>query len=79
MAGVEEGTIEVGEAPPSTLAEEATLSARRAELVDAKGDFDLIFAGLYSECILPPCLGELEGQDPIVEEGGDSAVPNPEG
>ncbi|KAF3549619.1 hypothetical protein DY000_02006631 [Brassica cretica] len=79
LAGVEEGTSEVGEAPPSTRAEEATLSARRAELVNAEGDFDLILAGLKSERILPPCLDELEGQDPIAEEGGEGAVPNPEG
>ena len=67
MAGVKGGTNEVGEVPQSPRAEEAALSVRRAEPVDAKGDFDLILAGLKSECILPSCSGEAVGQDPITE------------
>ncbi|KAF3517799.1 hypothetical protein DY000_02060063 [Brassica cretica] len=79
LAGVEGRMHEDGEAPPSPRAEEATLSARRAESVDAEGDFDLIFAGLKSECVPRPSSGEFEGQEPIAEEGGDDVVPNSEG
>ena len=79
LAGVEGRMHEDGEAPPSPRAEEATLSARRAESVDAEGDFDLIFAGLKSECVPPPSSGDFEGQEPIAEEGGDDVVPNSEG
>ncbi|KAF3495060.1 hypothetical protein DY000_02052881 [Brassica cretica] len=57
----------------------ATLPVRRAELVDAKGNFDQILAGLKSECILPSCLGEPEGQDPVAKDGGESAPMIPEG
>ena len=78
LAGVEGGMSEVqlfqGEAPPSPRAEEGKLPARRVKLVDEEGDFDLILAGLKSECILTPCSGDPEGQDSIAEEGGDSAV-----
>ena len=72
LAGVEGGTYEVGEAPLSPRAEEPTLPIRRVELVDAEGDFDLILAGMKSECILPSCSNEPE-------DGGGSAAPIPEG
>ena len=79
LAGVKGGTNEVGEAPLSPRAEEVTLPDHRAELADAEGDFDLILAGLRSECILLTCLGEPEGQDLVAEDGGGSAALNPEG
>ncbi|KAF2605864.1 hypothetical protein F2Q68_00044030 [Brassica cretica] len=53
-------TREVGEAPPSPRAEESTLSACRAELVDAERDFDLILAGSKSECNLRKLAGFLK-------------------
>ncbi|KAF3506675.1 hypothetical protein F2Q69_00006392 [Brassica cretica] len=67
LAGVEGGTNAVGEAPLFPRPEGATLPIRRVELVDAEGDFDQILAGLKSECILPSCSGEPEGQDPVSE------------
>ncbi|KAF3540799.1 hypothetical protein F2Q69_00022560 [Brassica cretica] len=79
LAGVKGGTNEVGEVPQSPRAEEAALSVRRAEPVDAKGYFDLILAGLKSECILLSCSGEAVGQDPITEDAGGSMALNPEG
>ena len=58
LAGVKGGTNEVSEAPQSPRAEEAALPVSGAKPVDAEGDFDLIFAGLKSECVLPSCSGE---------------------
>ena len=55
------------------------LPIRMAELVDAEGDFDLILAGLKSECILPSWSGEPVGQDLIAKDAGGSVAPNPEG
>lgn len=68
-----------GEAPPSPRAKEADLSARRAELAEVEGDFDQILVDLKSECVLPSSSGDDEGQVPIVEEGADGVIPNPEG
>ena len=39
----------------------------------------MILTGLKFECILLPCLGDPEGQDPIAKEDGDGTVPNPDG
>ncbi|KAF3571038.1 hypothetical protein F2Q69_00058915 [Brassica cretica] len=58
LACVEGGTNEVGEAPLSPQAEEATLP---------------------SECILPSCPGEPEGQYLVAEDSGGSTTLNPEG
>ncbi|KAL0885801.1 hypothetical protein Bca101_009784 [Brassica carinata] len=83
VAGVDGGISEIqlfpGKAAPSPRAEEVKLSAHRAELADEEGDFDQILAGLNTEYTLLPCSGASEGQDSIAEEGGGSAVPNPEG
>ncbi|KAF3564316.1 hypothetical protein DY000_02015846 [Brassica cretica] len=67
------------------LAKELAESRERSSQLEGKlkviekGDFDLILAGLKSECILTPCLGELGDQVPIAEDSGDGAVPSPEG
>ncbi|KAL0886101.1 hypothetical protein Bca101_010084 [Brassica carinata] len=83
LDGVEGGMRKVqlfhGEAPLSPRAEDARLSAHRAELVDEEGDFNQILSGLRSKFTLSPCSGKTEGQDLIAEEGEDSMVPNPEG
>ena len=79
LAGVEGGTNEVGEAPQSSRVEEATLPVRRAELVGAEGDFDLILADMKSECVLPSDSSEPIGQDLVVGDAGGGVVPNPEG
>ncbi|KAF3529925.1 hypothetical protein DY000_02040711 [Brassica cretica] len=77
LAGVEGGTSKVGEAPLSPLAEGTTLPVRGAGMVDADGDFDAVLAGLNSECVLPSCSGEPEGQDPVAEDAGGSVALNP--
>ena len=67
------------------LAKELAESRERSSQLEGKlkviekGDFDLILAGLKSECILTPCLGELGGQVPIAEDSRDGAFPSPEG
>ncbi|KAF2562645.1 hypothetical protein F2Q70_00017055 [Brassica cretica] len=79
LAGVEGGTNEVGHSPQSPRAEEAALPVRRAELVEAEGDFDLILVGLKSECVLLSYSGEPAGQDLIAEDAGGSVALNLEG
>lgn len=39
------------------------LPVRRAELVGAEDDFDLILMDLKSECVLSSCSSEPVGQD----------------
>ena len=67
----------VSEAPLSPRAEETTLPVHGAGMVYAEGAFDAVLAGLKSECVLPSCSGEPEGQDPIAEDGRGSVAPNP--
>ena len=65
-----------GETPSSLQAEEARLSACKEDLAAVVGSFELILADLKSECILPTSSEVLEGQDPLVGEGGDGAAPS---
>ncbi|KAF3588289.1 hypothetical protein F2Q69_00028955 [Brassica cretica] len=57
-----------GETPSSLQAEEARLSA-------CKGDLAAV-ADLKSECFLPTCSEDPEGQDPAVGENGGGAAPS---
>ncbi|KAF2556138.1 hypothetical protein F2Q68_00015241 [Brassica cretica] len=57
-----------GDEALSLQAQEVRLSAHNGALVAIEGDFDLIFAGLKSECVLQPCQGNSEGQDLVVED-----------
>ncbi|KAF3577420.1 hypothetical protein DY000_02031355 [Brassica cretica] len=41
-------------------------------------DFDLIIAGLRSECVLPSFSTEPVGQDPVAEDAGGSMALNPD-
>ncbi|KAF3589454.1 hypothetical protein F2Q69_00028960 [Brassica cretica] len=65
-----------GETPLSLQAEEARLSACKGDLVPVDGSFDLILPDLKSECFLPTCSEDPEGQDPAVGENGGGAVPS---
>ncbi|KAF3589452.1 hypothetical protein F2Q69_00028962 [Brassica cretica] len=65
-----------GEIPLSLQAEEARLSACKGDLVPVDGSFDLILPDLKSECFLPTCSEDPEGQDPAVGENGGGAVPS---
>ena len=40
------------------------------------GSFDLVLADLKSECFLPTCSEDPEGQDPVVGENGGGAAPS---
>ncbi|KAF2552710.1 hypothetical protein F2Q68_00033942 [Brassica cretica] len=63
--------------PISLLAaEEARLSACQGDLAAVDGSFDLILADLKSECFLPTCSEDPEGQDPAVGENGGGAAPS---
>nr|VDD24351.1 unnamed protein product [Brassica oleracea] len=79
LGGVEGGTNEVGHSPQSQRAKEAALPVRRAELVEAEGDFDLILVGLKSECVLLSYSGEPAGQDLIAGDARGSVALNLEG
>ncbi|KAF2534175.1 hypothetical protein F2Q70_00029533 [Brassica cretica] len=65
-----------GETPSSLQDEEARLSACKGDLAAVDGSFDLILADLKSECFLPTCSEDPEGQDPEVGENGGCAVPS---
>ena len=65
-----------GETPSSLQAEEARLSACNGDLAAVDGSFDLILADLKSECFLPMCSEDPEGQDPVVGENGGVAAPS---
>ncbi|KAF3611585.1 hypothetical protein DY000_02047934 [Brassica cretica] len=45
-------------------------------LTTVDGSFDLIMADLKSECFLPMCSEDPEGQDPVVGENGGVAAPS---
>ncbi|KAF2539632.1 hypothetical protein F2Q68_00021591 [Brassica cretica] len=64
-----------GETPSSLQAEEARLSDCKGDLASVDGNFDLILADLKSECFLPTCSEDPEGQDPVVGEHRGGAVP----
>ena len=57
-----------GETPSSLEAKEARLSACKGGLAAVDGIFDLILADLKSECFLPMCSEDPEGQKPAVGE-----------
>ncbi|KAF3531005.1 hypothetical protein DY000_02039727 [Brassica cretica] len=63
-----------GETPSSLQAEEARLSACKGDLAAVDGSFDLVLADLKSECFLPMCSEDPEGQDPVVGENGGEAM-----
>ena len=65
-----------GETPSSVQVEEATLSACKGHLGAVDGSFDLILADLKSECFLPTCSEDPEGQDPVVGENRGGAAPS---
>ncbi|KAF3551467.1 hypothetical protein DY000_02006550 [Brassica cretica] len=65
-----------GEMPPSLEAEEARLSACKGGRAAVDGSFDLILADQKSECFLPMCSEDPEGQDPAVGENGGGAAPS---
>uniref|UniRef100_M4DF87 Uncharacterized protein n=1 Tax=Brassica campestris TaxID=3711 RepID=M4DF87_BRACM len=65
-----------GETPSSVQIEEATLSACKGDLGAVDGSFDLILADLKSECFLPTCSEDPEGQDPVVRENRGGAAPS---
>ncbi|KAF2557287.1 hypothetical protein F2Q68_00015186 [Brassica cretica] len=65
-----------GETPSSLQAEEARLSACKGDLAAVDGSFNLILADLKSECFLPTCSEDPEGQDPAVVENGGGAAPS---
>ena len=65
-----------GETPSSVQVEEATLSACKGDLGAVDGSFDLILADLKSECFLPTCSEDPEGQDPVVGENRGGAAPS---
>ena len=65
-----------GETPSSLQAEEARLSACKGDLAAVDGSFDLVLADLKSECFLPMCSEDPEGQDPVVGENGGGAAPS---
>ncbi|KAF3494792.1 hypothetical protein DY000_02053033 [Brassica cretica] len=65
-----------GETPLSLQAEEAMLSACKGDLAAVDGSFDLVLADLKSECFLPTCSEDPEGQDPVVGENGGGATPS---
>ncbi|KAF3519928.1 hypothetical protein DY000_02059989 [Brassica cretica] len=65
-----------GETPSSLQAEEARLSACKEDLAAVDGSFDLVLADLKSECFLPTCSEDLEGQDPVVGENRGGAAPS---
>ncbi|KAF3537780.1 hypothetical protein F2Q69_00022725 [Brassica cretica] len=67
-----------GETPSSFQAEEARLSACNGDLAAVDGSFDLILADLKSECFLPTCSEDPEGQDPAVRENGPVATLRPD-
>ncbi|KAF3484981.1 hypothetical protein F2Q69_00052691 [Brassica cretica] len=46
------------------------------DLAAVDGSFDLILADLKSECFLPTCSEDPEGQDPAVGENGGGAAPS---
>ena len=64
------------ETPPSLEAEEARLSDCKGDLVAVDGDFNLVLADLKSACLLPTCLEDPEGKDPVVGENGGDAAPS---
>ncbi|KAF3591854.1 hypothetical protein DY000_02021336 [Brassica cretica] len=65
-----------GKNPSSLQAEEARSSACQGDLAAVDGSFDLILADLKSECFLPTCSEDPEGQDPAVGENGGGAAPS---
>ncbi|KAF3484982.1 hypothetical protein F2Q69_00052690 [Brassica cretica] len=65
-----------GENPSSLQAEDARLSACQGDLGAVDGSFDLILADLKSECFLPTCSEDPEGQDPAAGENGGGAAPS---
>ena len=68
----------LGETPSSFQAEEARLSACNGDLAAVDGSFDLIKADLKSECFLPTCSEDPEGQDLAVRENGPVATLQPD-
>ncbi|KAF3519929.1 hypothetical protein DY000_02059988 [Brassica cretica] len=46
------------------------------DLAAVDGSFDLVLADLKSECFLPTCSEDSEGQDPVVWENGGGAAPS---
>ncbi|KAF2613603.1 hypothetical protein F2Q70_00011526 [Brassica cretica] len=80
LATVEGGMAVVralqSETPPSLEAEEARLSDCKGDLAAVDGDFDLVLADLKSACLLPTCLEDPEGKDPVVGENGGDAAPS---
>ncbi|KAF2597440.1 hypothetical protein F2Q68_00010357 [Brassica cretica] len=65
-----------GETPSSLQVEEAWLSACKGDLAAVDGSFDLVLAELKSECFLPTCSEDPEGQDPVVGENRGGAAPS---
>ena len=65
-----------GEMPSSLEAEEARLSACKGGRAAVDRSFDLILADQKSECFLPMCSEDPEGQDPAVGENGGGAAPS---
>ncbi|KAF3503940.1 hypothetical protein F2Q69_00041680 [Brassica cretica] len=76
LASVEGSLNEIhllkGDMAPTLDSEEARLLSRKEELKASDGDFDSILSQLH-ECTLTPRSGEIEGQGPVAEEGGDVA------
>ena len=65
-----------GETPSSLEAEETRLPACKGGLAAVDRSFDLILADLKSECFLPTCSEDTEGQDPAVGENRGGAAPS---